>query len=133
MRIADGEQGPLGEDREDRADLLAACDVFCLPSRAEGLGVAALEAMAAGLVPVASRVGGVPDVIVDGESGLLVPHGDVDALSAAMRDLLENPDRRQQLARAGRERLMERFVFPRFVERLEENLRHILGDPPAGR
>jgi N-acetyl-alpha-D-glucosaminyl L-malate synthase BshA len=74
------------------ADLLRAADLFLLPSASESFGLAALEAMACGVPVVASRVGGVPEVVEDGESGALVPVGDVDAMAERAVELLE-PDR----------------------------------------
>jgi 2-deoxystreptamine N-acetyl-D-glucosaminyltransferase/2-deoxystreptamine glucosyltransferase len=73
------------------ARCLAAADVAVLPSLHEGLGVAALEAMAAGRPVVASRVGGLAEVVVDGETGRLVPAGDAAALGAALDELAHAP------------------------------------------
>ena len=77
--------------RDDVARCLAAADVAVLPSLHEGLGVAALEAMAAGRPVVASRVGGLAEVVVDGETGRLVPAGDAAALGAALDELAAPP------------------------------------------
>jgi glycosyltransferase involved in cell wall biosynthesis len=103
----------LGE-RDDVPELLAASDVFVLFSRSEGLPMSILEAMAAGLPVVASNVGGVPELVADGETGLLVPPGDPQALAAALRRLVENEDLRRRLGARGRERAKELFDLPRF-------------------
>jgi starch synthase len=79
-------------------------DLLCAPSREEGLGLAAIEAMASGLPVVATHVGGLPEVVVDGETGFLVAPDDRAALAAAMTGLLANPDYARRLGRAGRDR-----------------------------
>jgi glycosyltransferase involved in cell wall biosynthesis len=103
----------LGE-RDDVPDLLAAADVFVLSSRSEGLPISILEAMAAGLPVVATRVGGVPELVVDGETGLLVPPGDARALAAALRTLLGDRELRLRLGAAGRARAEREFDLPAF-------------------
>jgi glycosyltransferase involved in cell wall biosynthesis len=99
----------LAGERDDVAELLAAADVFVLPSRSEGLPMSVLEAMAAGLPVVASAVGGVPELVEDGETGILVPPGRPDALAAALGGLAADPALRARLGAAGRRRAEARF------------------------
>ncbi len=102
--------------REDVGDLLGAADVFVLPAHAEGLGVAALEAMGAGLPVVASRVGGLADAVVDGHTGILVPPGDAGELASALERLIADPDLRAVMGVAGRERVQGAFLPEQMVE-----------------
>ena len=95
--------------REDVDQIMAAMDVCVLPSLAEPLGMVTLEAMAAGRPVVGSRVGGIPECIVDGETGILVPPADSHALAEAVISLLQDPARRRTLGEAGRKRVQERF------------------------
>jgi glycosyltransferase involved in cell wall biosynthesis len=82
------------------ADLLPAFDVFALPSKTEGLSIALLEACATGLAVVATAVGGNPDIIADGKTGLLVAVDDKEALAAALNGLLSSPSERARLGTA---------------------------------
>lgn len=95
--------------RDDVPALLAAADALVLPSWIEGFPLVVLEAMAAGVPVVATAVGGTPEAVVNGETGLLVPTRDVHALARAIRHLLEDPDRARRLGEAGRRRARERF------------------------
>jgi glycosyltransferase involved in cell wall biosynthesis len=104
----------LGE-RDDVPALLAQGDLFVLSTLSEGMPIAVLEAMAAGLPVVASAVGGIPEIVVDGETGLLVPPGNDPApLAAAIRELLGDPERRRRMGEAGRRRVEERHDVARF-------------------
>lgn len=105
--------------RTDVPDLLAASDLFVMPSTFEGLPLAVLEAMFAARPVVASRVGGIPEAVRDGEEGLLVPPADPAALAAALRRLLLDPPLRQRLGRAGRARAEARFTVQAMTDRYE--------------
>ncbi len=96
----------------------AVCNVFVLPSNQEGFGIVFLEAMAYGKPVVAARAGGTPEVVADGETGLLVEPGNRAALVAALSELLAHPERRQQLGEAGRRRLQANFTYELFRGRL---------------
>jgi glycosyltransferase involved in cell wall biosynthesis len=110
--------GFLGEQRQV-ADVLAALDVFVLPSRHEGLGVAILEAMAMGLPVVASAVGGIPEAVASGRTGILVPAEDPDALAAAIFALGRDPEHARRMGSAGRERVIAEFSIEAMTSRYE--------------
>jgi len=93
------------------AERLARAQVFVLASRSEGFPLSILEAMRAGLPVVASQVGGIAEAVADGESGILVPPGDPDALGAALRLVLTNCDLRARLGSRGRRRYERHFTF----------------------
>jgi glycosyltransferase involved in cell wall biosynthesis len=99
----------LAGGRADVRTFLSAADLFVFPSRHEGLGIAVLEAMAAGLAVVACRTGPLPEIVTDGETGVLVPSGDVDALARAVDGLLSDPARARAMGRRGREEVIRRF------------------------
>lgn len=114
--------------REDAADLLGACDLFVLPARREGLGVSALEAMAAGRAVLASRVGGLAEAVADGESGLLVPPGDVEAWSRALATLASDRSLRERLAAGGPRRVASGFLAAQMVASYEKLYREVLSE-----
>jgi glycosyltransferase involved in cell wall biosynthesis len=93
-------------DRESKGEALERCSLFVLPSLSEGLPVALLEAMAWGRAIVATRVGGVPDVVADGVEARIVPPGDSQALADAIRGLMHDPAERQRLGQAARQRAL---------------------------
>jgi glycosyltransferase involved in cell wall biosynthesis len=99
------------------AALLQVADVVVMPSRAEGLGIAALEAMAAGRPLIASRVGGLAESIIHEQSGLLVPPEDPDSLADAIERLLKDSDLRTHLNEGGPRRIQEQFLPETMVTR----------------
>jgi glycosyltransferase involved in cell wall biosynthesis len=101
--------------RTEIRDWLERADVFAHSSRWEGFGIVLLEAMLAGLPIVATRVSAVPEVVVDGETGLLVEPGDDAAFSAALAALVADPDRARSLGEAGRARARSEFSVARMT------------------
>lgn len=104
----------------------AGCDVFALPSRGEGFGFVFLEAMAHGKPVIGGAHGGAPDVIENGVTGWLVPHGDIGRLSGAMESLLSDPARAMEMGARGRDRLVTTFSFEQFQSRLTQVLSDVL-------
>jgi len=111
---------------------LAALDVFALSSDWEGMSNALLEAMAAGLPVVATEVGGTPDVVVDGTTGLLVPRRDPAALAEAVASLVNDADTRCRMGRAGQERVLQHFSIERTVERTQSLYEQLLAAKGLG-
>jgi glycosyltransferase involved in cell wall biosynthesis len=118
----------LGEvDRKQAAEVLYNADVLVLPSKEEGLPLVILEAMAAGVAVVSSAgVGAIPEVVVDGETGILIPADDVAALADAISRLASDTDYRSKLARAGRERCIREYSLSVWTKRLDSELRAAL-------
>ena len=108
-------------------ELLSCSDLFLLPSGSESFGLAALEAMACGSPVVASRVGGLPEVIMDGETGYLCEAGDIDEMAAASIKILSDDKHRKELSDAGRAFAVKHFSSECIVPRYEEYYRRILG------
>jgi colanic acid/amylovoran biosynthesis glycosyltransferase len=108
--------GAVGQD--DIGRYYQQADVFCLPSFLEGIPVVLLEAMAYGVPVVASRITGIPELIEDDRSGLLVPPGRADLLADALRSVLADPGRGAALAAEGRRRLEAEFDLSASAERL---------------
>ncbi len=122
----------LGEV-SDVAGLLERAALFVLPSRTEGISLTLLEAMARGLPVVATRVGGNPEVVVDGQTGLLVPAGEPQQLAAAMLALLRDPHRGKLMGQAGRRRVEEHFEVCGMIARYEGLYEQLLSFPSPGR
>lgn len=120
--------------REDIPNLLAAADVFAMPSLWEGLPLALLEAMLAGKPIIASRISGIPEAVTDEVEGLLCVPGDVTSLSEALRRLLPNPDLRSRLAGAALARARREFTVEAMVDAYEARYVAALGaERPVGR
>lgn len=102
--------------RHDVLSLMKTCDVFVLSSVMEGLGTSLLDAMACARPIVGTDAGGIPEVVVDGETGHVVPPRDADALADALIDLLTNDERARGFGAAGFERVRKRFSVERMVE-----------------
>jgi glycosyltransferase involved in cell wall biosynthesis len=96
-------------NRSDVPEILTALDLYVLPSLEESFPLSILEAMSAGLPVVATKVGGVPECVVDGQTGILVPPARSDRLAEAIVSLLDDPQRRHALGEAGRRRVLEHF------------------------
>jgi phosphatidyl-myo-inositol dimannoside synthase len=109
------------------AELYRRCAVFAMPSRGEGFGLVYLEAMRAGKPCIAARGGAAEEVVVDGETGLLVAADDTAELAAALARLLAAPDPAQRLGEAGRRRFLRDFTAERFRERLAPHLDLLTG------
>jgi glycosyltransferase involved in cell wall biosynthesis/peptidoglycan/xylan/chitin deacetylase (PgdA/CDA1 family) len=105
--------------RDDVPRLLTEADIFVLPSESEAFPNVIIEAMAAGLPVVASRVGGIPELVSDGITGRLVPAANRQALADGLLDLLDHPDRAELFGRNARRRIEETYSFERMVEQFE--------------
>jgi len=105
--------------RKDSADLMAAADLVILPSLAEAFGLALTESLYIGTPVVATRVGGIPEIVEDGVDGMLVPPADSKALADAIVELLNENEKRERMAGAGREKVMTRFRFQEMVRSYE--------------
>jgi glycosyltransferase involved in cell wall biosynthesis len=106
---------------------LAALDLYVHPALMEGFGIAVVEAMAVGKAVVATTTGGLPEVVAQGETGLLVPPGDAESLAATVVSLLEDKVRRAQMGRNGKARAHERFSLDASVRHMERVYGEVLG------
>jgi N-acetyl-alpha-D-glucosaminyl L-malate synthase BshA len=118
----------IGEEPEVNT-LLAVSDLFLLPSLQESFGLAALEAMACGVPVVASRVGGLPEVVIDGETGFLHPPADIEAMTASAVRILSDDDLHARLGAESRRVAVTRFRADRVVPRYEAFYRKVLERP----
>lgn len=112
----------------DLSTSLTAMDIYCLPSLKQGLGTIMLEAMARAKPVIASRVGGVYGVIADGETGLLVPPSDSEALASKIVELLRDPERARAIGQAARRRVAAEYPVSRMIEQMVGVYREILAD-----
>lgn len=101
-------------------EFLSTIDIFALPSLYEGLGVSVLEAMAAGKPVVATRAGGLPEIVDDGVTGVLVPPGDAEALARALATLVSSPTLAREMGVKGRERVLRGFTMEKMARANED-------------
>jgi len=113
--------------RNDVPELLNAADSVLMPSLTEGFPRTAIEAMAAGKPVIATNVGGTPEAVIDGETGILVPARDSDALASAIVRLVGDSDLQARLGAAGRERAAQNYSVDKYVSRLDEMYRRYSG------
>ncbi|RMG39926.1 MAG: N-acetyl-alpha-D-glucosaminyl L-malate synthase BshA [Candidatus Dadabacteria bacterium] len=112
--------------QESTVEVLQAGDLFLLPSENESFGLAALEAMSCGLPVVASRAEGIPEVVKDGETGLLADVGDIEGLAKNMISLLEDGERYKSMSEAARRLAVENYEMNAITARYEEYYRRVL-------
>jgi starch synthase len=108
------------------AEIYQQADLFVLPTRRESFGLVLAEAMAAGLPIVSTRVGAVPEVVRDGETGVLIPPDDPEACARAINSLLDDTVRMKEMGRKGRERAMQFFTWEKVAERVAQCYEEIL-------
>jgi glycosyltransferase involved in cell wall biosynthesis len=112
-----------------KQDMLAATDVFAMPSRVDSFGIVYLEAWAYGVPVIGCRAGGVPDVIDDGQDGLLVPYGDPASLASSIQTLLADPDRRRAMGQGGRAKVQARYTWDRIYRGLRAVYEELASTP----
>jgi len=117
---------------ERPSEVLPGFDVFCLPSRSEGFPLSIVEAMLAELPVLATRVGSVAELVVDGETGLVVERDDVDGLAAAL-GRLHDDGLRERFGAAGRTRARERYTVEHMARAYEELWARVLDAPRTPR
>jgi glycosyltransferase involved in cell wall biosynthesis len=112
--------------QEEVAPFYAAFDALVLPSSNEGTPVSVIEALGAGRPVVATRVGGVPDVVRDGKDGFLVEPGETDELAERLERLARDPELRERMGREGRDRVLPRYAVDRLVDDVDQLYRSLL-------
>jgi len=113
--------------RDDALAFTAACEVYANPADVEGLPVTILEALALGRPVVATSVGGVPSIISDGKTGILVPPGDPEAIATGLAWMLDHPREAEQLGATGKALVNERYGLERMVRETEAVYEEVLG------
>jgi phosphatidylinositol alpha-1,6-mannosyltransferase len=126
LRVSEHAHFLHGLAPEQLSACYANCDVFALPSSGEGFGLVFLEAMAYGKPVIGGAHGGIPDIVEDGVTGLLVPYGNTERLAEALESLLNVPDRAKAMGGRGRERVAKAFSFEQFQAGLANILSNML-------
>jgi glycosyltransferase involved in cell wall biosynthesis len=116
----------LSLSEQEKHDLLAASSVLALPSRDDSFGIVLLEAWLHGKPVIGARAGGIPDVIDEGQTGLLVSYGDVSALSKAISWLLDHPEEAEQMGSQGREMTLQRWTWDAVYKKVRAVYKQIL-------
>ncbi|HFE51945.1 MAG TPA: glycosyltransferase family 1 protein, partial [Bacteroidetes bacterium] len=115
--------------REDIPEVMKNVDVLVLPSYWEGFGIVLIEAMAAARPVVATNVSSIPEIVVNGETGLLVPPGQPEALAEALRRVLTDPALARRFGEAGRRRVLDKFTVDRMTDEWERLLLDLVETP----
>lgn len=111
----------VGEKRYENIPLwMSAADILILPSYSEGLPNVVMEALSCGTPAIVTDVGGCPEVVKDGETGFVVPVGDVEALINKIEYLVENEDLRERMGKLGREDMIERYEQEKVISKLKD-------------
>ncbi|RJP73140.1 MAG: N-acetyl-alpha-D-glucosaminyl L-malate synthase BshA [Candidatus Zixiibacteriota bacterium] len=145
IMVGDGPDRSLAERRADELgvtddvyflgaqlnveEILRLTDILLLPSQTESFGLTALEAMAAGVPVICSRVGGLPEVVTEGETGYLLPVGDIEGMAARALELLSDWELMRRMGRAARERACTQFSAERVVGQYTDLYRRVLEAP----
>ena len=129
MRLGVGDRVDFVGKQENVNELLALSDLMLMPSEMESFGLAALEAMACRVPAVATRVGGVPELIEDGVNGLLYEIGDVDGMAAGALSILSDPAKLERLSNAARRTAQDHFCASRIIPLYERYYERILAQP----
>ncbi|MBI2089971.1 MAG: glycosyltransferase family 4 protein [Deltaproteobacteria bacterium] len=116
----------------DIPKFLSSVDLFVLPSLYEGLGISVLEAMAAGKPVVASQIGGIPEIVMDRVTGMLVPPQDPEALAGAISELLSHNGLRRMMGERGRERVLKNFTLAEMAKKNEDFYYELIEARPQG-
>ncbi len=119
-------------NEEEKWRQYALCDIYCMPSRSESFGIPFVEAMACGKPVVGCRAGGMPEVITEGETGLLAEPGDVESLVACLESLIADTSLRKRMGKAARRRYEQEFTSDKYAERMEREFYRITGKGPQG-
>jgi starch synthase len=107
-------------DRDLYKSAIAGCDLLILPSQWEAFGIVLLEAGMCGRPVVATRVGGIPEVVMDGKTGLLVPYGKYETLASAIMEIIGDPGKGKRMGEEGRRMVLGKHTWPRVVDRILE-------------